>query len=281
MHAHTAPALFRRPWDDLELAKIAREYRMRGMVLKDHDSSTTARAYYVGREYRDVDAFGSIVLNRSVGGINPHVAEAAIHYGAKVVFFPSNHSKWHAEYFGISDYPQLGRPKQQLPGPGVTVLGDDGALTADALKVIDLVADAGVCLATGHLSLEEIRLVVAAASQRGVKRVLVTHANWALCRLALDAQRDLIEQGAYLEYVAVSCVSPIFYEQPPSELAEWITALGSERLVLSSDLGQVAGPPHPEGIRELVAALLDLGVPSDDLERMLKENPTHLLGISS
>jgi hypothetical protein len=281
MHAHTAPALFRRPWDDMELAKIAREYRMRGMVLKDHDASTTARAYYVGKEYRDVDAFGSIVLNRSVGGINPHVVEAAIHYGAKMVFFPSNHSKWHSEFFGISDYPQLGRPQTQLSGPGVTVLGDDGKLTAEALKVIDIVADADVCLATGHLSLEEIRQVVDAANERGVKRVVVTHANWALCRLELDVQRELIANGAYLEYVAVSCVSPIFYEQSPAELAEWITDIGSDRLVLSSDLGQVAGPPHPEGIRELIAALLDLGVPSDDLERMVKENPVHLLGISS
>jgi hypothetical protein len=281
MHAHTAPALFRRPIDDFELAKIARDYGMRGMVLKDHDSSTTARAHYASKEYRGVDAFGSIVLNRSVGGINPYVVEAAIHYGAKVVFFPSNHSKWHADFFGISDYPQLGRPQTQMPGPGVTVIGEDGALTPEAVKVIQLAADADVCLATGHLSIDEIRLVLDAAKQVGARRMLVTHANWALCRLDLDVQRELIEKGAYLEYAAVSCVSSIFHEQDPAELAQWIQDIGSDRLILSSDLGQFASPPHPEGIRELVAAMLDLGVPADDLERMLRDNPTHLLGLSS
>lgn len=279
MHAHTAPALFRRPIDDFELAELAQDYGMRGMVLKDHDSSTAARAHYVSKHYRGVDAFGSIVLNRSVGGINPYVVEAALHYGAKVVFFPSNHSKWHAEHFGISDYPQLGRPQAQMPGPGVTVLGDDGALTLEALKVIDLVASADVCLATGHLSIDEIRLVLDAANEKGAKRFLVTHVNWALCRLDLGVQRELVDKGAYLEYAAVSCVSSIFHEQDPVELAQWINDIGSDRLVLSSDLGQYASPPHPEGIRELVAAMLDLGVRADDLQRMLRDNPTHLLGL--
>ena len=44
MHAHTAPALFPRPFDDNDLAEAATAYKMRGFVLKDHDSSTTGRA---------------------------------------------------------------------------------------------------------------------------------------------------------------------------------------------------------------------------------------------
>src|SRR5687767_14824846 len=79
MHAHTHPALFRRPLDDADLAKLAQDYGMRGFVIKDHDSSSTGRAYHVGRAYPDMAIIGSIVLNRSVGGINPHVVQAAIH----------------------------------------------------------------------------------------------------------------------------------------------------------------------------------------------------------
>src|SRR5208282_5540904 len=84
MHAHTAPALFRRPIDDLELAKIAREYGMHGFVLKDHDSMTCGRAYYVKKNVLGIDPIGAVVLNRSVGGINPYVVQAAVHYGARV-----------------------------------------------------------------------------------------------------------------------------------------------------------------------------------------------------
>jgi len=279
MHAHTAPALFNRPMDDMELAQAAKAYGMRGFVLKDHDSMTCGRAFYVKKNMPEIEAVGAVVLNRSVGGINPYVVQAAIHYGAKVIWMPSNHSKYHAEYFGISDYPQLGRPKKQLKGPGVTVLDDAGNLTPEALQTLDTIASNDVCLATGHLSYVEIDKLLTEAAKRGVKRMIVTHANWALCKLTLDKQKYLIEKGAYLEYVAVSCVSPIFWEQAPKELAEWIRTIGSERLVLSSDLGQYSGPPHPEGLRMLSASLLDEGVDERDLVRMFKENPIKVLGL--
>jgi hypothetical protein len=281
MHAHTHPALFRRPIDDADLAKYALDYGMRGFVLKDHDSSTTGRAYHVGKIYTEVEAIGGIVLNRSVGGINPYVVEAALHYGAKVIWMPSNHSKWHSEYFDMPDYPQLGRMQKQLAGDGVTVFGADGELKPEALTIVDLVAEADACLATGHLSIAEIRALLDAANARGVKKFLVTHANWALCKLDLDVQRELIEKGAYLEYVAVSCVSPIFYEQNPTELAGWIGELGGDRLVLSSDLGQASAAPHPEGMRMLIQSLLDGGAGFDELEKMTKANPATLLGLSS
>jgi hypothetical protein len=279
-HAHTAPALFKRHIDDATLAEIALQFGMRGFVLKDHDASTTGRAYYVNRMYPGVESFGAVVLNRSVGGLNPYVAEAAIHYGAKVVWMPSNHSKYHAEYFNTPDYPQFGRPKRQLPGEGVSVFEEDGrTLTQDARTICEIVAEHDVALATGHLSLAEIRALQDSALQAGVTRFIVTHANWSLCKLDLDVQRELIARGATIEYVACSCVSPIFWEQQPAELAEWIIALKGENLVLGSDLGQFAGPPHPEGLRMLLAALLDVGVPYEYLEKMTKHNPVGVLGL--
>lgn len=280
MHAHTAPALFNRHIDDAALAEYAIQYGMRGFVLKDHDMSTTGRAYYVNRMHPEVESFGAVVLNRSAGGLSPYVAESAIHYGAKVVWMPSNHSKYHADFFDMPDYPQFGRPRRQLPGAGVTVFEEDArTLTRDARAICEVVAENDVALATGHLSLAEIRALLHAAREAGVTRFIVTHANWSLCKLDLDVQRELIAGGATMEYVACSCVSPIFWEQQPGELAEWIIALRGENVVLGSDLGQFAGPPHPEGLRMLLAALLDVGVPYAYLEKMTKENPAGVLGL--
>ena len=76
-----------------------------------------------------------------------------------------------------------------------------------------------------------------------------------------------------------SCVSPIFWEQQPGELAEWIMELKGDNLVFGSDLGQFAGPPHPEGLRMLLAALLGVGVPFEYLEKMTKANPVAVLGL--
>jgi len=279
MHAHTAPALFRRPLDDADLAKAAIDYGMRGFVLKDHDQVTTGRAYYVPKMYPQIQPFGAVVLNRSAGGLNPYVAEAAIHYGAKVIWMPSNHSKWHADFFETRDYPQLGRRQKQLPGPGLSVFGEEGKLREEVLTIIDVVAKADVCLATGHLSLPEIRMMQDEANQRGVNKFIVTHANWSLCKLELEVQMELVAKGATLEYVSATCVSPIFHEQSPKELADWINQFEGEHLVVGSDLGQMSGPPHPEGLRMLLASLLDEGVPYEYLEKMTKVNPAKLLGI--
>src|SRR6266545_2992016 len=113
MHAHTAPALFRRPLDDADLANRAVEYGMRGFVLKDHDANTTGRAYYVAKMFPQVQPFGAIVLNRSVGGLNPYVAQAAIHYGARIVWMPSNLSTCPITH--SSDGPRSSSPGRVSP----------------------------------------------------------------------------------------------------------------------------------------------------------------------
>ena len=281
MHAHTAPALFPRPYDDAQVAEAAVQYGMRGFVLKDHDMSTTGRAYYVDRMYPEVEPFGAVVLNRSVGGLNPYVVESAIHYGAKVIWMPSNHSQWHSDYYDMPDYPALGRSQPQLPGEGVTVLDGDGKLKPEVLTIVELIAQHDVALATGHLNLEEIRKLQDAVLEHGDVKFLVTHANWALCKLDLDVQKELRAKGAYLEYVASSCVSLDFMEQTPQELAEWIKEMGGDRLVFGSDLGQVGGPLHPEGMRMLLASLLAQGVSYGHLEKMTKENPAEVLGLGA
>lgn len=278
-HAHTAPALFRRDVDDLQLAELVTDYKMRGFVLKDHDMSTTGRAYHVNKQFPKVHAISTVVLNRSVGGINPYVAQSAIHYGARVVFMPSNHAKHHEEYFNIPDYPQFGRPKKQLPGHGVTVFDHAGNLTPETLTILDVCAAENVAIATGHLSLEEIRSLLAAANERGVQKFIVTHANWSLSKLELSVQRELVDAGAWLEYVACTIASPIFREQEPKELASWIDQMGTDRLILGSDLGSVPGPAHPEGLRMVLEALLAEGVRYDDLERMTKQNPVTVFGL--
>ena len=64
-----------------------------------------------------------------------------------------------------------------------------------------------------------------------------------------------------------------------TEFAEWINTFQGERLVLGSDLGQVYGPPPPEGIRMGIAGLLGAGVPAEYLEKMTKANPAKLLNL--
>jgi hypothetical protein len=277
-HVHTSPSIFPRLLDDAEMARVAVDYGMRAFVTKDHDMITTGRAYYVNKMIPGVQTIGTVILNRSIGGLNPDVVEAGIQYGAKVIFMPTNHSKWHQEYYGTSNYPGLVRPKQ-APGEGVTVLDANGKLKPEVGTILDLIAEGDVCLGTGHLNHEEIFAVVDEAAKRGVTKILITHGNWSLTKFTLEEQKQLMSKGAYIEYVVLTLLSPVFHEQPLTEFAEWINEFQGDRLVLSSDLGQVYGPPPPEGIRMGIAALLGAGVPPEYLEKMTKTNPAWLLNL--
>ena len=75
IHAHVAPETsmlnFKRAYDAIEAAQIARIYGMRGIVLKEHNTETGSWAYLVSQVVPGVEVFGGIVLNKAVGGINP------------------------------------------------------------------------------------------------------------------------------------------------------------------------------------------------------------------
>jgi hypothetical protein len=280
MHVHTAPAIFNRLLDDVELARVAVDYGMRGNVLKDHDMITCGRAYYANRLVPGVKTFGSVILNRSIGGFNPHVVDTGIKYGAKMVFMPTNHSKWHQEFYGTADYPGLKRSGKQLGGEGLTIFDENGKIKPEVLTILDLIADADICLGTGHLNHDEIFALVDEAVKRNVTKISVTHGNWSLSKLSLADQKKLMAKGAYIEYVVLTLLSPVFHEQKLSEFCEWIMEFKGQQLTLGSDLGQVYGPPPPEGLRMAVAAFLQEGVPEEYLEKMMKVNPAKLMNLN-
>src|SRR5277367_1732705 len=78
IHAHSAPDSTPRSIDAIDLAKLAKQRGMRGLVLKNHYESTAALAYIIRKEVPGIEIFGGIDLNRSVGGVNPAAVERMI-----------------------------------------------------------------------------------------------------------------------------------------------------------------------------------------------------------
>ena len=92
VHAHSDPDNQPRRLDGLQLAKEGQAEGMRGAVLKNHQMPTTQLAYMVNQLVPGFQAFGSLVLNRAVGGINPQVVEQQATVKGKffkVVFMPT------------------------------------------------------------------------------------------------------------------------------------------------------------------------------------------------
>src|SRR5215467_7186592 len=75
IHAHCDPDSVPRSIDAIDLARLARDRGMRGLVLKNHYEPTASLAYVVRKEVPGIEIFGGIDLNRTVGGVNPAAVE--------------------------------------------------------------------------------------------------------------------------------------------------------------------------------------------------------------
>src|SRR6476469_7389392 len=151
IHAHAAPETsllnFKRAFDAIEAAQIARIYGMRGIVLKEHHTETASWAYLVSQMIPGIEIFGGIVLNKAVGGINPVAVEAmALSRGGRgrVVYMP----KVDAEY-------------RSKPGtPGKVPVSRNGQLLPEVLQVLQVMTKHDLSLSTGHVSPEESLMLI-------------------------------------------------------------------------------------------------------------------------
>src|SRR3954465_7407127 len=75
MHVHPDPDVFGRSLTDVELAMIARRKAMPGILLKNTVVTTADRAALAMQQVPGIEVWGGIVLNSSVGGVNPAAVE--------------------------------------------------------------------------------------------------------------------------------------------------------------------------------------------------------------
>src|SRR5438477_11277506 len=68
MHAHADPDGVPRKMDAVDLARLAKERGMRGIVLKNHYEPTASLAYIVRKVVPGIEVFGGISLDLTVGG---------------------------------------------------------------------------------------------------------------------------------------------------------------------------------------------------------------------
>lgn len=90
LHIHRAPSHFQRLFDDVELLKEAATAAMAGIMIKNHYESPSARAALLNKHSNSSTiAYGGIVLNWPVGGLNPYAVESALKLGARFVWLPT------------------------------------------------------------------------------------------------------------------------------------------------------------------------------------------------
>jgi hypothetical protein len=280
LHQHAAPSLFERITDDFGLATEARIRGMRGVLLKAHEQDTTGRAFLVRKQVPGVDVFGGVVLNWMAGGLNPYAVEASVKLGARMVWMPTLSAQHHFNYFGGSHFGRSMVAKNPLRPAhrGISILNEHGELTAETQEILGLIAEADICLSTGHLSCHEITLLVREAKKAGVKKILVTHPDLKLSGISVEDQKALAVEGALLEKDLITMM-PAWQSISLEEMTKSIREVGPQHCVLGTDFGQIHHPSPAEGLRTFIQMLLERGIEAEEVRTMVATNPARLLGL--
>jgi len=269
IHVHSDPDSMPRSIDALEAARLARAAGMRALLLKNHFAPTGSLAYVVSRAVEGIEVYGGIVLNRPVGGINPAAVE-------QMARFKGGHGRlvWMPTFDAENQVRSSGEKQPFVP------ISRGGALLPEVLEVLRIMGKEKLALATGHSSPTEVLMLIRAARERGVSRIVVTHALHPPVSMTVDQQSEAARRGAFLEYV-YNALLPSAGDKRPSfqDYARAIRAIGAEHCLLSSDLGQAVNPVHTEGWKSYLEGLLKAGITEAEIDRMARRNPARLLGI--
>jgi len=280
MHVHPEPDVFGRALTDTELATIARRKGMRGLVLKNHVVTTADRAALAMNQVPGIEIWGGIVLNNSVGGVNPMAVEWMHRMSGgrgKVVWLPTFDSDKHIKTL-------VDKSKSGL------VVAPNGVVTPQMEEILKIIARENLILATGHVHAEEVVAVVKRGRELGVKNMIVTHGLTNIPGLSLAQAKEVAAMGAKIE------ICYLQFMTGPQAQYQWMTHwdrvdakavaqavkdIGADHLVLSTDLGQQGMMTPPDGIENQIAAVRAAGVSQADIDKMMKRNPAQLLGLAN
>ncbi len=275
LHVHVAPDVPRRRIDDRALARRFRELGLAGFALKSHYTSTAERAQVVSALEPGVEVLGTLTLNRAVGGMNALAVEIAAREGARIVWMPTVDSP--AETAGRAEpgpgdnLPQWARLQHELRALGlgveaVQVTDAEGRLLDETRDVLRAVARHGLILATAHLGRDDTFEVVDGALAEGVEIVVVTHPEFPAQDFSIEDQVALAGRGCLLE----RCLTTPYSGKTTWEhVLDGVHAVGAERTLFSSDLGNPDYPPVEDGLALWADRLLGAGFDDADVRELI------------
>ena len=301
LHVHGAPLgawLSGRP-SMVETSIEASEAGMKALVFKDHNTMTNNVAIVIqefldrmskdkakeGIDFKPVEVYGGIVLNYTVGGMNPHAVETALGYGkCKEVWLPSLDAMHQKQAQGDKNWQNY---------ISVTEGGNSDELTKEMKQILDIMADYNnnskgdkVVLSGCHVSNEEKAAVLKYIKTKNMKvDMLLDHVTQEMTVLTPQEAKEMIDLGGYLEFAECSCV-------PWPGMFDWIIAVkysfellrelikekGTSHLVLITDAGQPGNKPVP-GWKNFIWQLLAHGISEEDINAMAKDVPSKLINL--
>ena len=279
LHVHSGPSPFPRRLNHVEASYDAARINMRALLIKSHHHNTVMDLLAMRDLLKDAPTptYGGVALNSEVGGVNPSAVAVAIQMGGRAVWGPTVSAAQHIKAHSHDDgFPTAG---SNLEEKEESIWAADGNVSAEAVRVTQLVGEAGIMLTGGHLDAESMKAFFATAKENGVRRLILHHPDFIVNASETDVE-ELLSYGAFVEHEMSmyhpDVVAPGF---PISQLVDWIRKIGPERTVIDSDLGQKINPLPVDGYIYVIQQLLDHGIPEKDIRQMICRNTAYLLGL--
>ena len=271
IHVHGGPSsTTHRLLDELDCSIHGCYLGQGGIVFKNHDSPSTRSVYFVQKAVdkwaeennkKKIELFGGVVLNYSVGGLNPEAVISAYRLGGKYVWLPNLDANHHRKVVGIAE------------GQGIDVIDENDKVVPKMKEILNLVAETDMVLGLCHQSTRERLAVIQEAVKMGVKRIEVLHANFAMTWLTPEQCKLFADLGAYIGIYAMD----IGVDYTWDDAMAMYKAVGPERIVFGSDCGHIENPYPLDGMRRLILGFLYRGVPDDHIKLMCQTNAYNLL----
>ena len=277
IHIHCLPDTRPRCIDEFTLAGQAKAAGYKCVMFKSNDWSCHDRAYLVRQALPDFEVFGSICMNRVHGDkVNVFAAEQAVKTSGglcRCIWMPTLSAAYQHQ-------------RDKLPGPGIPVLDPQGKVLPEVIRVMEICAEADIIFASGHSSPQESLILAKQAKEIGVKKFVVTHVNSLIWKMTRDQINQAVDLGAFVEYCYLPRLwgpgtgNPQFERQSHEEFLTYARTV-PERSFITTDLGQQGNPNPVDGMRICIRELIDSGISPKDIDRMVRNNPAHLVGLHS
>jgi uncharacterized protein DUF6282 len=276
IHFHSGPNSFGHPMNDEEALRLCRDKGVGAVVLKNHLVPTADRAWFARKHVAGIKAFGGVVLNSAVGGINADAVSWMWRmqggYG-RFVWFPTFDGDHHVKHF-------------KHASEGIKLLGENGKVLTAVYDVLKVCARQRLVVNTGHSSPVECLALIAAARDAGADRIIVTHAQFEVPNMSLEDMKKAAGMGAKLELVPQG---PLAGEQAElegmqswrqirvRETADAIKTVGAGNFVLGTDLRQTDNQTPGDALQSFAAELMSQGITKNEVKLMGREVPGTLL----
>lgn len=272
LHVHSWPDIRERAYTDFELMEAGIKIGARAIVIKSHHGTTMNRASLVNEHNKilygnsnNFTMYGGIVLNYAIGGINPIAVETALKMGAKIVWLPTTSAANHMTKYG------------KTGGINCVI---NGEIIPELIDIFSLIKKYDAILATGHLSPEEIFIVVKKAKELGIKKILINHPEFWVVGLTDEQQIELVKKyDVYLERCYAQPLGGGIYKSNLEDNYNIIKKVGCNNIIVDTDGGQVENPNWEIAFEEYINFLYNKGITKEELNIMTKLNAAKLLGI--